>query len=153
MTNSIGSQRSSRNCSPLPDWRAGPGWESLRRWQLWSSFIRRDLALRKLPCLNLPIGGHSDPEAIYKLSGDFSGERVDWPTFDDHGTRQFVQDRSLAKVGIEKVFYGGEHVSDEMRQFFGTNTWSVNRPLCGLRIVDAGTIGYQCDTPSGLFTT
>ncbi|MBI4860219.1 MAG: AMP-binding protein [Candidatus Riflebacteria bacterium] len=116
---------------------------------LWSSFIAVDQALKKLDCLNLPIGGHSEfPLILDCLKTHGANVVIGLPSMlvelARHARGQKVRD-----LRLEKLFYGGEHISDEMVEFFKSSLGVRIVRSAGYASVDAGTIGYQCERSEG----
>ena len=117
--------------------------------QLWSSFIAVNQALSKLDCLNLPIGGHSEMEVMVDYLRTFQANVVIGLPSMILEVAHHVVSKKIEGVKIEKVFYGGEHVSVEMREFLANALGAKIVRSAGYASVDAGTIGYQCSAAVG----
>lgn len=117
--------------------------------QLWSSFVAVHQALARVDCLNLPIGGHSDMAALVEYLRTFRANVVIGLPSMILELAHHVQEHRIDDLKIEKVFYGGEHVSDEMREFLGKALGTRIVRSAGYASVDAGTIGYQCGGAAG----
>jgi phenylacetate-CoA ligase len=116
--------------------------------QLWSSFVAVHQALEKLDCLNLPIGGHSEMEVMIDYLKTFKANVLIGLPSMIMELAHHVKARKV-HLEIEKVFYGGEHVSDEMRAFLAKTLGVKIVRSAGYASVDAGTIGYQCSAAVG----
>lgn len=112
--------------------------------QLWSSFVAVHDALSRVDCLNLPIGGHSGLPALVEYLRTFRVNVIIGLPSMILELAHHVQEHRVDDLRIEKVFYGGEHVSDEMREFLGKALGTKVVRSAGYASVDAGTIGYQC---------
>lgn len=116
--------------------------------QLWSSFVAVHEALEKLDCLNLPIGGHSELDVTIEYLRTFQANVLIGLPSMIMELAHHVKARRV-ELAIDKVFYGGEHVSDEMRAFLAKTLGVKTVRSAGYASVDAGTIGYQCASSVG----
>jgi phenylacetate-coenzyme A ligase PaaK-like adenylate-forming protein len=117
--------------------------------QLWSSFVAVHGALAKLECLSLPIGGHSELAAVCETMRTFRANVVIGLPSMVVELAHFVKSRRIRGLAVSKVFYGGEHVSDAMREFLARSLGVSIVRSAGYASVDAGTIGYQCRQATG----
>ena len=110
---------------------------------LWSSFLAVSGAARALRVTHLPIGGTS--EAAVALDGL---RRLKANALAGLPSTMLELARHLEDKGerlhVEKIFYAGEHVSEEMvrswKRAFGVRLVRS----AGYASVDAGWIGFQC---------
>ncbi|TKC86921.1 aldehyde dehydrogenase family protein [Trinickia terrae] len=119
---------------------------------LWSAFLVVNNGLEKLGCLNLPIGGATEPGDLLHLLKSLGATAIYGLPSVLLRLAQVADANPALAAHIPKVVYAGEHMSDAMRDYirkvFGSQF--VRSPLYAS--VDAGCIGYQCEfSPNGVF--
>ncbi|MBI4348114.1 MAG: AMP-binding protein [Elusimicrobia bacterium] len=110
---------------------------------LWSSFMAIEGAARHLRVTHLPVSGTSDADfALDALERFGANAAIGLPSTLVELARR--AEAAKRRVRLEKLFYAGEHASEEMaalwRRAFGTRLVRS----AGYASVDAGLIGFQC---------
>ncbi len=111
---------------------------------LWSSFLSVERALSLTDAVSLPIGSSLPLENITEYLKEFSvNALIGLPSF-LLKLASYIKEKKL-KLRINKIFYGGEYITDEMISYFK----DVFGKGClvrsaGYASADAGVIGYQC---------
>lgn len=117
---------------------------------LWSSFLAVHLALGRLPCLNLPIGGHVEPEALLEHLRIFRPNvLIGLPSMIVSLAELTARSPADPPLRFEKLFYGGEHVPEELKAYLSRVLGVTTVRSAGYASVDAGTIGFQCRESRG----
>ncbi|MBI3549755.1 MAG: AMP-binding protein [Elusimicrobia bacterium] len=107
---------------------------------LWSSFLAVTSALRNLSVTHLPVGGMETPEAALAVVRRFRANvLIGLPS-----TLLELCRAPGTRPRVEKIFYGGEHVSPEMEREWRRKLGARVVRSAGYASVDAGLIGVQC---------
>lgn len=115
---------------------------------LWSSFLAVAGAARALDVTHLPVGGTADPAlALDSLKRFRATALIGLPS-------TMLELARLAgsrgeRLRVKKIFYGGEHATDEMRREWAKAFGAKVVRSAGYASVDAGLIGFQCDRAQG----
>ncbi len=117
---------------------------------LWSSFMAVDKAMQKVGTIQLPIGGLCQLENIVMYLKKFKPEVILGIPSMLVSIAEYAQNNDI-KLEIPKVFYAGEALSAQRRDFL-TSCWGCSYiGSAGYASVDAGVIGYQCtDSAAGV---
>ncbi|GAB4028469.1 MAG: hypothetical protein Fur0012_00890 [Elusimicrobiota bacterium] len=111
---------------------------------LWSSWLSVEKAIAYTKAISVPTGSNLPVENIAKYMKDFSVTSIiGLPSFLIK-VAEYLQS-SKEKLLINKIFYGGEYVGDEMVSFFEKVFPGVSVKSAGYATADAGVIGFQCD--------
>lgn len=111
---------------------------------LWSSWLSVEKAIAYTKAISVPTGSNLPVESIVKYMKDFSVTSIiGLPSFLIKMAEYL--DSSGEKLPINKIFYGGEYVGDEMVSFFEKVFPGVSVKSAGYATADAGVIGFQCD--------
>ncbi|MDE2291264.1 MAG: phenylacetate--CoA ligase family protein, partial [Elusimicrobia bacterium] len=115
---------------------------------LWSSFLAVSGAARELEVTHLPVGGTAEPAfALDSLRRFKANVLIGLPSTLLELAR--LAEAYGERVRVEKIFYGGEHVSDAMRGVFRRAFGTRLVRSAGYASVDAGLIGFQCPAAEG----
>lgn len=115
---------------------------------LWSSFMAISGAARALSVTHLPVGGTADPAlALDALERFDANALIGLPSTLLELAR--VASARGRRLRAEKVFYAGEHASDEMRREWARAFGARSIRSAGYASVDAGLIGFQCAAAAG----
>ncbi len=111
---------------------------------LWSSFLSVERALSLTGAVSVPIGSSLPLENITAYLKDFNvNVLIGLPSF-LLKLASYVKEKNI-KLKVNKIFYGGEYITDEMikyfKQVFGEKCFVRS---AGYATADAGVIGYQC---------
>jgi phenylacetate-CoA ligase len=113
---------------------------------LYASFIFVNRMLEETGCLNFPFTAATPCEAVAKHVRLFGiNVLVGFPSW----LLQVAEALSLEGVGIEKVFYAGEHLYPDERRFLQERLGATVIASAGYAAVDAGMVGYQCREATG----
>ena len=122
---------------------------------LWSSFLAISGAARALDCAHLPLGGTAEPEYILDSIRRFRASvLIGLPTTLLELARRAEASKRPAglerrRLKVEKIFYGGEHVSAEMEAALKRAFGARLVRSAGYASVDAGLVGFQCGACEG----
>ncbi len=116
---------------------------------LWTSFLAATMALEKIGCISLPIAGNAELELILRYISFFRPNvLIGSPSVLAHVAEAYtVSDFPVPPV--ERILYGGEHVSYALRRFFTEKLGVKSIVSAGYASVDGGVIGYQCPCCEG----
>jgi phenylacetate-CoA ligase len=110
---------------------------------LWSSFMAVDKAMQKVGAIQLPIGGLCQLENIVMYLQKFRPEVILGIPSMLVSIAEYAQSRDI-KLEIDKVFYAGEALSAQRREFLNS-VWDCSYiGSAGYASVDAGVVAYQC---------
>jgi phenylacetate-CoA ligase len=111
---------------------------------LWTSFLAATKALEKMGARSLPIAGNADMELILSYLDIFRPTALIGIPSIIIQIAEMVEKRSTGRLLVEKILYGGEHMSPEVRQYLREVLGTKTIMSAGYASVDAGVIGYQC---------
>lgn len=110
---------------------------------LWSSWLSVEKAIAYTKAVSVPIGSNLPVENIVSYLKQFDVTAIiGLPSFLVK-LAEYV-DRNNIKLKINKVFYGGEYVGDEMVKYFKKVFNNADVKSAGYATADAGVIGFQC---------
>lgn len=116
---------------------------------MWASFISINMALEKIGCHILPIGGHIGLDNIMSYLKVFKVDGIISIPSILISIAEYVEKNNLENFRIPKIGYGGEHLSPAAEEFIkktlkaeivGSATYAIN---------DTGMVGYQCEKCTG----
>lgn len=116
---------------------------------MWASFISINMALEKIGCHILPIGGHVGLENIMSYLKVFKVDGIISIPSILISIAEYVEKNKIEDFRIPKIGYGGEHLSPAAEEFIkrtlkadivGSATYAIN---------DTGMVGYQCEKCTG----
>ncbi|MCD4782926.1 MAG: AMP-binding protein [Candidatus Eremiobacteraeota bacterium] len=110
---------------------------------LWTSFIVVNDALEKIGCVSLPIAGNAEINLILRYMELFKPNAVVGLPSMIIQLAEEIERRGL-DIKIEKILYGGEHLSPEAIKYLKETVGARVIQSAGYASVDAGPIGYQC---------
>jgi len=111
---------------------------------LWSAFVAVNSAIERIGCLNLPVGGSLDAvELLHLLSNMRANVLYGVPTTILRLAEAARMHPEL-KFSPSIILYGGEQMSDVMREYLRETFEGVLIRSAVYAAVDAGAIGYQC---------
>ncbi len=111
---------------------------------LWSAFIAVSEGLEKLGCINLPVGGDMEPEAALELLYRLGATACFGLPSTLLKLANAAEARTERKPKLRMILYGGEHMSEAMRQAVSHAFGGATVHSGSYAAVDAGCIGYQC---------
>lgn len=111
---------------------------------LWTSFLVANEALEKLGCVTLPIAGNADIELIIRYIKLFSPTALLGLPSILILLAQALEKEKGKRILIQKILYGGEHLSEEGRAYLRETLGTETILSAGYASVDAGPIGFQC---------
>ncbi len=110
---------------------------------LWSSWLSVEKAIAYTKATSVPIGSNLPMENIIKYLEHFKVNAIiGLPSFLVK-LAEYV-DQNNIKLSINKIFYGGEYVGDEMVNYFKKVFNDCDVKSAGYASADAGVIGFQC---------
>lgn len=115
---------------------------------LWTSFLVVNSALQKIGCINLPIGGNSRICDIAKYLIQFKPNTIVGLPSIIISLAQYIYEQKN-NISIEKILYGGEHLSLPAQDFLKQTLKVKSIHSAGYAIVEAGPVGVQCKYLSG----
>ncbi len=111
---------------------------------LWSSWLSVEKAIAYTKAISVPVGSNLPLENIAGYLEDFQVTAVvGLPSFLVK-LAEFVKANKKYRVGIKRIFYGGEYVGEEMVKFFKDVFPGVDVRSAGYATADAGVLGFQC---------
>lgn len=116
---------------------------------LWSSFLAVSGSLREVGVTHLPIGGTSEPGAALEVVRRFKANVLIGLPSTLLELARHAEETGARGLKVEKIFYGGEHVSAEMVRVFKRVLGARLVRSAGYASVDAGLIGFQCGRCEG----
>lgn len=115
---------------------------------LWSSFMAIAGAARALSVTHLPVAGTADPALALDALKRFKANALIGLPSTLLELARFASARG-ERLRADKVFYAGEHASDEMRREWTRAFGARLIRSAGYASVDAGLIGFQCGAAAG----
>ena len=110
---------------------------------LWTSFIAVNKALESLGCIILPISGNTPMELIIEYLKVLKPNVILGIPTQIIEIAKYIEKNDL-DIKIEKIFYGGEILYDNQRDYLKKVLKSSLIKSAGYASVDAGPIAYQC---------
>ena len=112
---------------------------------LWSSWLSVEKAISYTKAISVPVGSNLPLENIVGYLEDFKVTAViGLPSFLVKLAEYVKANRAKHKVYVNKIFYGGEYVGEEMVKFFKGVFPGVDVRSAGYATADAGVVGFQC---------
>ncbi|MGV8123898.1 MAG: acyl-CoA reductase [Candidatus Xenobiia bacterium LiM19] len=116
---------------------------------LWTSFLAATMALGKIGCISLPVAGNAEMELIVKYLSLFRPNvLIGSPSVLAQVAEAYISGDS-PPLSVDRILYGGEHMSPSLRRFFSEKLGVKNIVSAGYASVDGGVIGFQCDCCEG----
>jgi len=115
---------------------------------LWSSFMAISGAARALSVTHLPVAGTADPALALDALKRFKANVLIGLPSTLLDLARFAASRG-ERLRVDKIFYAGEHASDEMRREWARAFGVTLVRSAGYASVDAGLIGFQCGRAAG----
>jgi len=116
---------------------------------LWSSWLSVEKAIAYTKAISVPIGSNLPLENIVKYLEDFKVTTIiGLPSFMIKLAEFVAAGEGKYKLHINKIFYGGEYVGEEMIKFFQSVFPGAAVRSAGYATADAGVIGFQCEACS-----
>lgn len=116
---------------------------------LWTSFIVANEALEKIGCVTLPIAGNADIDFILNYIEVFKPTAVIGLPSIIIQLAEEIERRGEMQVKVDKILYGGEHLSRETTNYLEKVFSASVIRSAGYASVDGGPIGYQCSYCAG----
>jgi phenylacetate-coenzyme A ligase PaaK-like adenylate-forming protein len=116
---------------------------------LWSGFIAVTEALEKVGCMNLPVGGDMNPVDALRLFKKFGVTAVFGVPSTLLRLAHAVGENPELAVRIPKILYGGELMTETMREHVKKVFGAEIVKSGSYSAVDGGCIGYQCAHAEG----
>jgi phenylacetate-coenzyme A ligase PaaK-like adenylate-forming protein len=113
---------------------------------MWSSFILVYKALEKMNVSQLPIGGNSSDEDIFRYLREFNPESVFGIPSMIYSLACNIEGENIPK--IKRVFYAGEGINKKYKEKISSVFGVEEFYSAGYATVDAGMIAYQDKTCS-----
>ncbi|MEF3280877.1 MAG: GH3 auxin-responsive promoter family protein [Elusimicrobiota bacterium] len=111
---------------------------------LWSSWLSVEKAISYTKATSVPIGSNLPLENIVSYLKQFNVTTIiGLPSFLVK-LAEYVHLNKI-KLSIDKIFYGGEYVGDEMVNYFKEVFNGAQVKSAGYATADAGVIGFQCE--------
>lgn len=112
---------------------------------LWSSWLSVEKAISYTKAISVPVGSNLPLENIVGYLEDFSVTAViGLPSFLVKLAEYVKSNPKKHKLRVNKIFYGGEYVGEEMVKFFKGVFPGVDVRSAGYATADAGVVGFQC---------
>jgi len=112
---------------------------------LWSSWLSVEKAIAYTKAISVPVGSNLPLENIVGYLEDFKVTAViGLPSFLVKLAEFAKANRAKYKLCVNKIFYGGEYVGEEMVKFFQSVFPGVDVRSAGYATADAGVVGFQC---------
>ncbi|MDD5208599.1 MAG: acyl-CoA reductase [Elusimicrobiales bacterium] len=112
---------------------------------LWSSWLSVEKAISYTKAISVPVGSNLPLENIVGYLEDFSVTAViGLPSFLVKLAEYVKANPKKHKLLVNKIFYGGEYVGEEMVKFFKGVFPGVDVRSAGYATADAGVVGFQC---------
>jgi len=112
---------------------------------LWSSWLSVEKAIAYTKAISVPVGSNLPLENIVGYLEDFKVTAViGLPSFLVKLAEFVKANKSKYKLCVNKIFYGGEYVGEEMVNFFKGVFPGVDVRSAGYATADAGVVGFQC---------
>ncbi|MDB5100310.1 MAG: Coenzyme synthetase-like protein [Cyanobacteria bacterium RYN_339] len=109
---------------------------------LYASFIFVNRMLEATGCLNFPFTTATEPAAVARHVKLFGiNTLVGFPSW----LLQVADALEAEGVGVEKIFYAGEHLYPDERRHLAERLGARVIASAGYAAVDAGMVGYQCE--------
>ncbi|MDQ7822821.1 MAG: acyl-CoA reductase [Candidatus Eremiobacteraeota bacterium] len=115
---------------------------------LWTSFLAANGALEKIGSVTLPIAGNADLELIISYLDLFRPTALIGLPSVIIQLAEALEKRSRP-LELKTILYGGEHLSDEVKEYLRKVFSAGNIMSAGYASVDAGPVGYQCPHCTG----
>lgn len=115
---------------------------------LWSSFLAVSGAARALSVTHLPVAGTADPALALDALKRFKANVLIGLPSTLLDLARYAGSRG-ERLRVDKIFYAGEHASDEMRREWARAFGVKLVRSAGYASVDAGLIGFQCGAAAG----
>ncbi|MCX7870371.1 MAG: AMP-binding protein [bacterium] len=115
---------------------------------LWTSFIAVNKALEALGCIILPISGNTNIELIIEYLSVLKPNVILGIPTQIIEIAKYIEQNNL-DISIEKIFYGGEVLYDNQREYLKKVLKTKLIRSAGYASVDAGPIAYQCKYLTG----
>jgi phenylacetate-CoA ligase len=110
---------------------------------LWTSFIAVNKALEALGCIILPVSGNTSIELIVEYLSVLKPNVILGIPTQILEIAKYIEKNNL-DISIEKIFYGGEVLYDNQREYLKKVLKTTLIKSAGYASVDAGPIAYQC---------
>ncbi len=110
---------------------------------LYTSFIAINQALERIGCTNLPIAGNANISQIVSYINLLRPNAIVGLPSIIIQTAEAIKAEGL-DITIDKILYGGEHLSAEAVHFLKDTLHASSIMSAGYASVDAGPVGYQC---------
>ncbi|MEI7530178.1 MAG: acyl-CoA reductase, partial [Elusimicrobiota bacterium] len=112
---------------------------------LWSSWLSVEKAIAYTKAISVPVGSNLPLESIVGYLEDFKVTAViGLPSFLVKLAEFAKANKGKYKLSVNKIFYGGEYVGEEMVKFFKSVFPGVDVRSAGYATADAGVVGFQC---------
>jgi phenylacetate-coenzyme A ligase PaaK-like adenylate-forming protein len=116
---------------------------------MWTSFIVANEALEKIGCVTLPIAGNADIDLIMRYIRIFRPDALIGLPNILLKIAEMVEKERPGEIVIQKILYGGEHMSAEAGAYLRRVLKTETIISAGYASVDGGPIGYQCQRCTG----
>lgn len=110
---------------------------------LYTSFIAINQALERIGCTNLPIAGNANISQIVSYISLLQPNAIVGLPSIIIQAAEAIKAQGL-NITIDKILYGGEHLSLEAVRFLKDTLHASSIMSAGYASVDAGPVGYQC---------
>lgn len=111
---------------------------------LWTSFLAATMALGKIGCVSLPIAGNAEMDLIVKYLSIFRPNVLIGSPSVLAQVAEACADGVVPPLRVDRILYGGEHMSGSLRRFFEEKLGAKSVISAGYASVDGGVIGFQC---------
>ncbi len=112
---------------------------------LWPSFISINDVLKKVGATHLPISANIEIDRIIDLCMEFQPTvMISLPTLFVFLADKVVE-RGLKFTRLKGIYYGGEHMSKEVREYISKALNVSDIRALAYSSADAGLMGYQCE--------
>jgi phenylacetate-coenzyme A ligase PaaK-like adenylate-forming protein len=111
---------------------------------LWTSFLAATMALGKIGCISLPIAGNAEMDLIVKYLSVFRPNVLIGSPSVLAQVAEACSDSIIPPLLVDRILYGGEHVSSSLHRFFEEKLAVKSVISAGYASVDGGVIGFQC---------